>query len=55
MNEHIPVSYALCDHEGNTRSRVQDDATQLINHFIEDLMAMRKKVVLETSGNMALS
>ena len=46
-NQHIPVSYALCDHEGNTRSQVNDNPEDLITIFIRDLLTMRKKIVME--------
>ena len=44
INKHIPVTYSLCDHKANTKSRVHGDATELINHFIQYLLEMRKKL-----------
>ena len=46
-NKHIPVSYALCDDVGHTRSHVSDDPKQLIQNFIKDLLTLRKEIVLE--------
>ena len=47
VNQHIPVSYALCDDTGNTKSQVSDDPKELINHFLQDLLELRKNIVLE--------
>ena len=47
VNQHIPVSYALCDDAGNTKSQVSDDPKELINHFLQDLLELRKNIVLE--------
>ena len=46
-NQHIPVSYSLCDDEGNTRSKVDDDPEQLIKLFVRDLLSLRKKIVMD--------
>ena len=47
INEHIPVSYAICDDEGNTLSQVKDNPVELIHCFIKDVLTLRKKIVLQ--------
>ena len=47
INEHIPVSYAICDDEGNTLSQVKDNPIELIHCFIKDVLTLRKKIVLQ--------
>ena len=49
INQHIPVSYAICHQDGNTKSRVNDDPKELINLFLMDVLQMRKKIILEVT------
>ena len=46
MNEHIPVSYTLCDNQGNTKSEVKEEPKDLMECFIRDVLTLRKKILL---------
>ena len=42
MNEHIPVSYTLCDNQGNTKREVKEEPKDLMECFIRDVLTLRK-------------
>ena len=45
LNQHCPVSYVICDSQGQTLSQCHEDPKQLINMFLKDILILRKKLV----------
>ena len=47
LSQHCPVSYAICDSQGETLSQCHEDPKQLVTMFVRDVLKLRKKLVLQ--------